>query len=106
MERNESLKLIVLTDLHVTPPDELIIGISPLRRLNTAIDHINRHHQDAARVIVTGDITHYGDKASYQHAKAALDRLLIPTTLLLGNHDQRSSFKQVFTEAPLDPSGF
>lgn len=106
MQPNDTVKLIVLTDLHVTPPDELILGISPLKRLDAAVDHINRHHRDAARIVVTGDITHYGDKLSYQLAKAALDRLHAPKTLLVGNHDCRSHFIEVFGEEHIDTSGF
>lgn len=106
MQSNATVKLVILTDLHITPPDETILGISPLRRLSAAIDHINRYHADADRVIVTGDITHYGDVESYRFAKAELDRLTLPMTLLLGNHDRRENYSEVFPDASLDVSGF
>ena len=106
MQPNDTVKLIILTDLHITPPDETILGISPLKRLSSAIDHINLHHADADRVIVTGDIAHYGDVPSYQYAKQELDRLTLPKTMLIGNHDRRENFAEVFADASLDASGF
>lgn len=106
MQPDVTVKLVILTDLHITPPDETILGISPLKRLSAAIDHINLHHADADRVVVTGDITHYGDIESYRFAKAELDRLVMPMTLLLGNHDRRENYHEVFSGSPLDALEF
>lgn len=104
--QSDTLKLIVLTDLHITPPHETILGISPLKRLRAAVDHINQHHADASRIVITGDITHYGDVASYRFAKGEIDRLVAPKTILIGNHDRRSIFAEVFDDVPLDAFGF
>jgi 3',5'-cyclic AMP phosphodiesterase CpdA len=59
------------------------------------------HHADAARVIVTGDLTRHGDEISYRLAKAALYRLQMPETILVGNHDRRCEFSGVFADVPL-----
>ena len=100
------VKLIVLTDLHLLPEGGTIIGIDPLARLAAAIDHINRHHADAAQVIITGDLTHLGDPASYHLLRQQVSRLVPPVSMTLGNHDRRDIFRQVFPEAPVDENGF
>jgi 3',5'-cyclic-AMP phosphodiesterase len=104
--RGSSLKLVVLTDLHLVPDGDRIIGIDPGARLRQALDHIGRHHRDADRLVVTGDLTHYGDAASYEQLATELDRAVVPVTLLLGNHDRREAFKQVFPSAAVDDHGF
>lgn len=104
LERN--LKLIVLTDLHIVPAGKTILGISPIQRLAAAVDHINAHNRDADRVIVTGDIAHIGDSESYRIARDALDRLAMPKSVLVGNHDRRERFVEVFDDASLDAHGF
>jgi 3',5'-cyclic-AMP phosphodiesterase len=51
------LKVIHLTDLHLTPPGETIFGLDPNARLQAAIADINASHRDAALVLLTGDLT-------------------------------------------------
>ncbi|WP_460449019.1 2', 3'cyclic nucleotide phosphodiesterase SpdA [Alsobacter sp. SYSU BS001988] len=99
-------KLIVLTDLHMTPEGVSIIGLDPLRRLEAAVAHINRRHPDAERVIVAGDLTHRGDAASYARVRGALARLAVPVSLMIGNHDDRAAFQAAFPEAARDADGF
>ncbi|PSC06891.1 phosphodiesterase [Alsobacter soli] len=99
-------KLIVLTDLHMVPEGGDIIGLDPFARLATAIDHINRHHGDAARVVVTGDLAHRGDPASYARVRTLLGRLRPPLSLTIGNHDDRQAFLEAFPGAARDSDGF
>lgn len=106
MPFRSALKIAVLTDLHIVPPGETIIGIDPLTQLRAAVSHINGLSNKIDRVVVTGDITHYGDIESYRCAKAELDRLIAPTILLIGNHDRRDAFAEVFTNVALDDHGF
>ena len=61
-------------------------------------------------LIITGDITHHGDLASYKKfdeifTKANLPDRLNPK-LLIGNHDDREIFKNYFTKTPTDKNGF
>ena len=48
-------KLIIFTDLHMVPVGQSIIGLDPFKRLAAGIDHVNRYHADADRVIVMGE---------------------------------------------------
>ena len=106
MPGTELLKLIILTDLHITPDRETILGIDPMDRLADALAHIREHHRDAVRLIITGDLTHYGDHVAYDQLRARLAELAVPISFLLGNHDRRDVFRAAFPDVPSDPRGF
>lgn len=101
-----------LTDLHVTAEGApLLYGLDPGARLAAAIDDIGRRHgsgsaMPAAFAVITGDLTHEGDAAAYLRLSRLLDGLVCPVHLLIGNHDDRETFRRVFPEAPCDGSGF
>ena len=99
-------KLIVFTDLHMTPEGVTIIGLDPFERLRKGIDHVNRHHADADRVIFTGDLTHRADTASYHRLKALLSTLVPPAAITIGNHDHRGRFLDIFDHVTPDMDGF
>ena len=99
-------KLIIFSDLHMVPEGETIIGLDPYRRLANGIAHVNRYHADADRVIFAGDLTHRADRASYERLKALLGELTPPAALMIGNHDRREVFLDVFAETAVDANGF
>ncbi len=99
-------KIITLTDIHITPGNQLLIGIDPKERLALAIDHINRTQADADLLIITGDLSHYGDAESYVSLRTILSALTIPAKILVGNHDNRENFLKVFPDAETDPNGY
>ncbi len=98
-------KLIILSDLHVTDGDT-ILGIDPQARLIAALAHIERYHSDADRLIIVGDLTHYGDHVAYEHLRSILMRVSMPISFLLGNHDRRDAFLTAFPTVPIDTNGF
>lgn len=99
-------KLIVFTDLHMTPAGTTIIGLDPYERLSRGIDHVNRYHADADRVVFTGDLTHRADTASYLRLKALLGTLVPPAAITIGNHDNRDRFLDIFDHVEADENGF
>ncbi len=99
-------KLIIFTDLHMVPEGTTIIGLDPYQRLAAGIEHVNRYHADADRVIFTGDLTHYADRASYERLKRLIDRLVPPVAITVGNHDRREVFLEAFPDAVADENGF
>ncbi|MDB4170329.1 hypothetical protein N9747_10080 [Planktomarina sp.] len=58
------MKFIHLTDTHVIG-DGLLYGQDPAARLGAAVASINAEHGDAGFVVLTGDMTHWGDAAAY-----------------------------------------
>lgn len=99
-------KLIHITDTHFVEPGRLLYGLDPEARLAAAVDDINAHHADAELVVITGDLTHWGEAVAYRGLRKVLDRLKPRCIPLLGNHDNRGIFREVFPEAPVDEDGF
>jgi 3',5'-cyclic AMP phosphodiesterase CpdA len=90
------MKLIHLTDLHLVPPGERLWGLDPAARLDAALDDIARHHADADLCAITGDLAERGEVAAYELLKQRLARFPVETHLMLGNHDERASYRAVF----------
>lgn len=100
------MKFIHLTDPHVVGRGATLYGADPARRLRLAVDSINREHADAAFVVVTGDLTHWGDAAAYAAFADEIRRLRVPVRLMVGNHDDTPAFAAAFPEAERDEHGF
>ncbi len=98
-------KILVFTDLHmtVTPREGCP---EPASRLRAGLDHALATNADADMILFCGDLTHWGDEASYRRLKPFLDDLPIPIIPMLGNHDDRAAFRSIFHDAPADPDGF
>lgn len=98
-------KLLVLTDIHIRGEGQTIIGLDPLERFTAALAHAMRQHSDADHLILTGDLTHSGQVTEYERLKDALGGLLVPVSLMLGNHDRRDHFLRVFPQTPVTAAG-
>ena len=99
------MKFIHLTDTHVIG-DGLLYGQDPCERLGQAVQSINTEHGDAAFVIVTGDMTHWGDADAYARFATEIAKLKIPFHLMVGNNDVTPSLMQKFPDLPRDENGF
>lgn len=100
------MKLIVLSDLHLTAPGEAIIGIDPWTRLDQALAHAQQAHPDAARYVLLGDLTHDAPPGSYDRLAARLARLPVPVSMVPGNHDDRAALRAAFPDHPACATGF
>lgn len=100
------MKFIHISDIHFTVPGELMGGLNPHERFARALSDITDNHADAARIIVTGDLAHWGEREAYEALQAALEPVEIPVRLLIGNHDNRDVFVGVFRSQPLDENGY
>src|SRR5437868_15466615 len=99
------MKLMQITDIHLSKPGEKLFDTDPGERLRLCLADIATHHRDADLVVVTGDLAHGGDPAAYRALREALDAFPLPTQLLIGNHDDRRNFLACFPEAPVDADG-
>lgn len=100
------MKLVVLSDLHLTPPGEPLNGGDPHARLDAAIARINSAYADADLVALAGDLTDLGRTAAYAALRDRLGDLRPPWAATLGNHDNRDVFARVFGADRLDENGF
>ncbi|MFV0392673.1 MAG: PQQ-binding-like beta-propeller repeat protein [Paludibacteraceae bacterium] len=91
----EPFHFALLTDLHITQ------GTTSGEDLENSVRQIN-NSSEIEFVLVTGDVTEYGDKLSLLQAKEILDKLKIPYYITCGNHETKWSasghtdFAQVF----------
>jgi Icc protein len=92
------MKLLHLTDIHLTAPGQTIAGRDPNANFDRALDHAVSMHPDAEAIIVTGDLSDWGERGDYEHLKARLTGLSIPVELCIGNHDDRETMLSVFPE--------
>ena len=99
------MKFIHLTDTHVIG-DGLLYGQDPAARLGAAVASINGEHGDAGFVVLTGDMTHWGDAAAYARFLREIEKLTMPVHLMVGNHDDTAAFGEAFPETPRDDNGF
>ncbi|WP_299373822.1 phosphodiesterase [uncultured Tateyamaria sp.] len=99
------MKFIHLTDPHVIG-EGLLYGQDPAERLARAVASINAEHGDADFVIVTGDMTHWGDGHAYARFSDEIRQLTMPVHLMIGNHDDTPSLMQTFPDVPRDENGF
>ncbi len=98
-------KLLVFSDPHITAAGETIIGLDTLARFKAALQAALTDHPDAAALILLGDLTHHGAEDAYTRLRDALAEVPCPVIPLLGNHDRRETFLQVFPDAPQGPEG-
>lgn len=75
------LSFALLTDTHISSSNP-----RPMEDLQRSIEDINKNPA-IEFVIVTGDLTESGDRASIEAVKAALDQLCVPYYAASGNHE-------------------
>ena len=95
------MKFVHITDTHLVPPGESLCGLEPSARLAKAIETVNRSDGDAAFAVITGDLSYHGMEPAYRTLRHILGDLAMPHHLLIGNHDDRESFKRIFPETPV-----
>lgn len=100
------MKIIQVTDTHLTETGGRIHGLNPLYELNRCISKINVDHADADLCVLTGDLTSGGPVEAYRALRECLKRLELPYMLLIGNHDSRPNFSKIFSDLPHDENGF
>lgn len=99
------MKLIHISDLHFTSDDEALFCGNPKDRFERCVAHVNATHADADLCVITGDLTHWGERSAYESLRDVLAGLALPAELLLGNHDDRDVFRSVFPAQAVDEHG-
>jgi 3',5'-cyclic-AMP phosphodiesterase len=91
-----TLKIIVLSDLHLLPEGELSLGLDTAERLRIGVSAINARHANADFCVIAGDLADLGQEVAYHRLVQILSDLTIPVYLTIGNHDDRATFLRVF----------
>ena len=99
------IKILHFTDIHQTTPGETIAGRDPAANLERGLAHALENHADAAFLAITGDLSDWGDREDYVRLRTRLEALPMPAHPIIGNHDERGPFLEIFPECA-DASGF
>ena len=99
------MKLLQLTDIHLTTPGDKIGGRDPIANFDRALNHAVSNHLDAEAMIITGDLSDWGEAGDYQRLRDRLASVPMPVHLCIGNHDDRETFLSVFPDCA-DANGF
>lgn len=98
------MKLIHISDIHIN--SEPILDGSPIENFELCMAHVEKHHADADMVVITGDLTHHGQRSSYERLKDMISSWAASPLLMIGNHDHRETFQELFPEAGKDANGY
>lgn len=96
------MKLLQLTDIHLTKPGNTIAGRDPNANFDRALAHALEQHADADALFITGDLSDWGERDDYLRLKESIANLPMPVHLLIGNHDDRPTMLGVFPELAND----
>lgn len=92
------MKLLQLTDVHLTTPGDTIAGRDPNANFERALSHALELHSDADALFITGDLSDWGEADDYRRLKARIATLPMPVHLCIGNHDDRATLLEAFPD--------
>lgn len=92
------MKLLQLTDIHLTTPGQTIAGRDPNANFEKALTHALTHHPDAEALFITGDLSDWGDEDDYLRLRTRLQSVAMPVHLCIGNHDDRPKMLTSFPD--------
>lgn len=97
-----------ITDTHIVAKGEHWLN-EPLtktpERLIKAVNYINQLTPRPDVVLLTGDASDTGTRASYDHLRELLEPLRVPFFVVPGNHDCRNELIHAFSESLYMPKG-
>ncbi|MGH1575673.1 metallophosphoesterase [Planktotalea sp.] len=99
------VKLLWFSDLHFTSAGDQF-GYDPRARLDVLIEHISKHHSDAALCVISGDMVDEPTRENYAELANRLAHLPMPYLPMTGNHDLRSEFSQALALPDSVQDGF
>ncbi len=112
----DDLRFVHFTDTHIVRPGVQVRDVDTCRTLERVVDAVNNLRPRPAFVIVGGDlaspdldedvqrgargVTDGDYELAYTVFREILERLTVPTYMLMGNHDRRGPFRRIVLRAP------
>lgn len=93
---HDRLSFVHLSDLHILPEGESFLEQDTMQKARDVVSAISALELRPAFVVISGDLSHRGDPASYSRLSGLLDdmrALDLPVLVCLGNHDTRVAFR-------------
>ena len=89
---------ILMTDLHLVDPARSPDAAAHAARIGARLDRAAEKAPGAEFCILAGDLADAGEVGAYDWLRKKLDTLPFPVVPMLGNHDDREAFRQVFAD--------
>lgn len=89
------MRLIHISDIHLTANGHPIWGVEPLAQFNRAVEKIKSLDEIDA-VVISGDLSEDGSLWAYEYIDNTFAKLGLPTYCCPGNHDDLNVFFQGF----------
>lgn len=80
------MRIIHISDIHITKKGQTIWGVNTLEHFNKALKRISCLGRIDA-IIISGDLSDDGSRWSYEYIDKAVGQIGIPTYCCAGNHD-------------------
>lgn len=101
-----AMKIIHLTDLHLSAPGVPVWGLDAHDRAGRVLDDIANRHGDALFCVISGDLANDTDPLAYRWLAGRLAGFPLPTVLMTGNHDDRAAMRAELPGLMDDGNGF
>jgi Icc protein len=76
---SDTLKFVVMSDLHLVREGETSMSLDTAARLEAAVACLNDRYADADFVIIAGDLADEGEAEAYERLKAITAGITVPT---------------------------
>ncbi|MCV3773669.1 phosphodiesterase [Enterobacter sp. RD4-1-1] len=97
--------LAQISDLHIKASGLLSYNkVDTLSALKAAVAHLNALRPAPNAVVITGDLTDFGRANEYQQVRNVLNSLTLPWFAIPGNHDDRTAFRDAFSDCSWLPT--
>ena len=94
-----AVRILQLSDPHLlSDPDAQLRGVPAYRSFRQVLRHLDREAVRFDWMILTGDLAHDEQRATYRLLRRTLEERTSPWRMIPGNHDSREFLREVFPE--------
>lgn len=98
------MKVVHISDIHINA--DPIAGGNSIAEFEACLAHVEKRHADADAVVISGDLTHHGKRGAYEKLRDIFAGSPLEPILMIGNHDHRETFREIFPDTPADADGY
>lgn len=97
------MKIVHISDIHINA--DPVAGTDTISAFADCLAHVEKRHSNADAVVISGDLSHHGQREAYLKLREMLDASPLKPLLMIGNHDHRETFREIFPEVETDEHG-
>lgn len=98
------MKIVHISDIHINA--DPVAGTDTVKAFADCLAHVENKHANADVVVISGDLSHHGQREAYLKLREMLGSSPLKPLLMIGNHDHRTTFLEIFPETETDENGY